>query len=104
MLLILSQTPSLMGMWSIMVGLRRKRKTIILGEGGDELRQGRSPIASTWGHACGIQEVKPSKQTKKAKIQFIPFRLLQENKQDLCKKVLELEQEVSELKEENSIL
>jgi hypothetical protein len=43
-------------------------------------------------------------KAKKPKIQFIPFRLLQENKQDLCKKVLELEQEIGELKEENSIL
>src|SRR5215216_2968405 len=43
-------------------------------------------------------------KAKKPKIQFIPFRLLQENKQDLCKKVLELEQEIDELKEENSIL
>jgi hypothetical protein len=41
---------------------------------------------------------------KRPKIQFIPFRHLQENKQNLCKKVLELEQEVGELKEENSVL
>ena len=30
-------------------------------------------------------------KAKRPKIQFIPFRLLKENKQDLCKKVLELE-------------
>ena len=41
---------------------------------------------------------------KRPKVQFIPFRLLQDSKQDLCKKVLELEQEIGELKEENSIL
>ena len=43
-------------------------------------------------------------KAKRSKVQFIPFRLLQECKQDLCKRVLELEQEVGELKEENSIL
>ena len=43
-------------------------------------------------------------KAKKPKIQFIPFHLLQENKQDLCKKVLELEKETGDLKEENSIL
>ena len=32
-----------------------------------------------------------SNKAKRPKIQFLPFRLLQENKQDLCKKVLELE-------------
>ena len=31
-------------------------------------------------------------RAKKPKIEFIPFRLLQENKQELCKKVLSLEQ------------
>ena len=44
------------------------------------------------------------KKPRSPKIQFIPYRLLQECKQDLCKRVLELEQEVGELKEENSIL
>ena len=43
-------------------------------------------------------------KAKKPKIQFIPIRLLQENKQDLCKKVLELEQDIVELKEKNSVL
>ena len=43
-------------------------------------------------------------KAKSPKVEFIPVRLLQENKQDLCKKVLELEQEIGELKEENSIL
>ena len=43
-------------------------------------------------------------KAKKPKIQFIPFRPLQENKQDLCKKVLELEWEIRELKDENSVL
>src|SRR5215216_3592921 len=43
-------------------------------------------------------------KAKKHKVQFIPFRLLQENKQVLCKKVLELEQEIGELREENSFL
>ena len=43
-------------------------------------------------------------KAKRPKVQFIPFRLLQENKKDLCKMVLELEQEIGELKEENSIL
>ena len=41
---------------------------------------------------------------KKPKIEFIPFRLLQENKQELCKRVLSLEQEIEDLKEENVIL
>ena len=30
------------------------------------------------------------KKAKKPKIQFIPFHLLQENKQELCKKILKL--------------
>ena len=30
-------------------------------------------------------------RVKKPKFEFIPFRLLQENKQDLCKKILTLE-------------
>ena len=36
--------------------------------------------------------------------EFIPFRLLQENKQELCKKILSLEQEIDDLREQNSIL
>src|SRR5215216_3828592 len=43
-------------------------------------------------------------KAKKPKIKFIPFRLLQENKQELCRRILTLEQEIGELKEENSIL
>ena len=43
-------------------------------------------------------------KAKKPKILFIPFRLLQDNKQELCKKILELEQEIGDLKEENPIL
>ena len=41
---------------------------------------------------------------KKPKIEFIPFRLLQENKQELCKRVLSLEQEIEDLKEQNVVL
>ena len=44
-----------------------------------------------------------SDRAKKPKIEFIPFRLLQENKQELCKKILRLEQEIDDLREENSI-
>ena len=43
-------------------------------------------------------------RVKKPKIEFIPFRLLQENKQELCKKILSLEQEIDDLREKNSIL
>ena len=43
-------------------------------------------------------------RAKKPKIEFIPFRLLHENKQELCKKVLSLEREIEDLKEQNSIL
>ena len=43
-------------------------------------------------------------RAKKPKIEFIPFHLLQENKQELCKKILSLEQEIDDLKEQNSIL
>ena len=43
-------------------------------------------------------------RAKKFKIEFIPFRLLQENKQELCKKILNLEQEIDDLREQNSIL
>ena len=42
-------------------------------------------------------------KAKRPRIQFIPFQLLQENKQDLCKKVLELEWEIRELKDENLV-
>ena len=43
-------------------------------------------------------------KAKKPKIQFIPFRLLQENKKALCEKILKLEQEIDGLKEQNFIL
>ena len=43
-------------------------------------------------------------RAKKPKIEFIPFRLLHENKQELCKKVLSLEREIDDLREQNSIL
>ena len=43
-------------------------------------------------------------RANKPKIEFIPFRLLQENKQELCKKVLSLEREIEDLREQNSIL
>jgi hypothetical protein len=43
-------------------------------------------------------------RVKKPKFEFIPFRLLQENKQELCKKILILEQEIDDLRDQNSIL
>ena len=43
-------------------------------------------------------------KAKKLKIEFIPFRLLQENKQELCKKILSLEQEIDDLRDQNSVL
>ena len=43
-------------------------------------------------------------RVKKPKIEFIPFRLLQENKQKLCKKILSLEQEIDDLRDQNSVL
>ena len=43
-------------------------------------------------------------RAKKPKIEFIPFRLLEENKQELCKRVLSLEREIKYLKEQNTIL
>ena len=43
-------------------------------------------------------------RAKKFKIEFIPFRLLQENKQELCKKILSLEQEIEDLRDQNSVL
>ena len=43
-------------------------------------------------------------RAKKPKIEFIPFRLLQENKQELCKRILSLEQEIDDLREQSSIL
>ena len=39
----------------------------------------------------------------KSKVQFIPFSLLQENKNVLCEKIMELEHENSKLKEENCV-
>ena len=35
-------------------------------------------------------------RVKKPKFEFIPFRLLQENKQDLCKKILTLEEYIKD--------
>ena len=43
-------------------------------------------------------------RVKKPKIKFIPFNLLQENKQALCKRILNLEQEINDLNEQNSVL
>ena len=43
-------------------------------------------------------------RAKKPKIEFIPFRLLQENKQELCKKILNLEQDIDGLRDQNSVL
>ena len=43
-------------------------------------------------------------RAKKLKIEFIPFRLLQENKQELCNKILSLEQEIDDLRDQNSVL
>ena len=43
-------------------------------------------------------------RVKKPKNEFIPFCLLQENKQELCKKILSLEQEIEDLREQNAIL
>ena len=43
-------------------------------------------------------------RVKKPKIEFIHFHLLQENKQELCKKILSLEQEIEDLRDQNSVL
>ena len=43
-------------------------------------------------------------RVKKPKFEFIPFRLLQGNKQDLCKKILTLEWEIDDLRDQNAIL
>ena len=43
-------------------------------------------------------------RAKKPKIKFIPFRLLQENKQELCKKILSLEPEIDDLRDQNYVL
>ena len=43
-------------------------------------------------------------RAKKPRIEFIPFRLLQENKQDLCKRILNLKREIDDLREQNSAL
>ena len=45
-----------------------------------------------------------SDRAKKLKIEFIPFRLLQENKEELRKKILILEQEIDDLRDQNSFL
>ena len=42
-------------------------------------------------------------RVKKPKFEFIPFRLLQENKQDLCKKILTLEWEIDDLRDQNAV-
>ena len=46
----------------------------------------------------------PLDRARKPKIEFIPFRLLQENKQELCKKILSLEQEIDDLRDQNYVL
>ena len=43
-------------------------------------------------------------RVKKPKFEFIPFRLLQENKQDLCKNILTLEWEIDDLRDQNAVL
>ena len=43
-------------------------------------------------------------KAKKPKIEFIPFRLSQENKPKLCRKILSLEREIDDLREQSSIL
>ena len=43
-------------------------------------------------------------RAKKPKIEFIPFLLLQENKQELCKKILSIEQEIDDLRDQNFVL
>src|SRR4051812_11149220 len=43
-------------------------------------------------------------RVKKPRFKFIPFRLLQENKQGLCKKILNLEWEIDDLRDQNAVL
>ena len=43
-------------------------------------------------------------RVKKPKIEFIPFCLLKENKQELCKKILSVEHEIEDLRDQNSVL
>ena len=43
-------------------------------------------------------------RAKKPKIKFIPFHLLQENKKELCKKILTLEWEIDDLRDQNDVL
>jgi len=45
-----------------------------------------------------------SDRVNKPKIEFIPFRLLQENKQEQCKNILSMEQEIDDLRDQNSVL
>ena len=44
------------------------------------------------------------KTRRKPKVLFIPSRFLQESKEELCQRVLKLEQEVDDLREQNFIL
>ena len=41
---------------------------------------------------------------RKPKVLFIPSRFLQESKQELCQRILKLEQEVDDLREQNFML
>ena len=43
-------------------------------------------------------------RVNKPKFEFIPFRLLRENKQDLCKNILTLEWEIDDLRDQNTVL
>ena len=92
-----------MGMWSIAVGLRKKKRTINPRE---RRRRAEMKMKSHYLNlgTCMFKKSSLPDRVRKPKIEFIPFRLLQENKQELCKKILSLEQEIDDLRDQNFVL
>ena len=90
-------------MWSATVGPWRNKKIMTCRERRRQAQM-RSPTISTWDMHVEFKKSSLPNKAKKPKIQFIPFRLLQENNKALCEKILKLEQEIDNLREQNSIL
>ena len=87
-----------------MDGPRRKKKYEQKGK--EETNSDEEEVAL---HQPGDMHVEFKKSSlpdrvKKPKFKFIPFSLLQENKQDLCKKILTLEWEIDDLRDQNAVL
>ena len=106
MWMITSQIPRSMEMWNTMDGPRRKNRTM---NPRGRRRRAQMKMKHHYLPQLGDMHVEFKKSSlpdrvKKPKFEFIPFRLLQENKQDLCKKILTLEWEIDGLRDQNAVL